>query len=619
MKQEKIYEDLYPLLRRAKFVFFLVAIFFIFLILNFWKVQILDHDEYWKKSEANRMREIALPYQRGLILDRQGIILANNRASFRVSLIRENCEDYDKSCRKIARLLNIEEHVLKERIKKYESQPLFKPIVIKENLTFKEVAMIEARKLELPELILQSEPKRFYPFTSLAAHVIGYLQELSPEDIRRDVYGERRLGELVGKTGMEKQYEDFLVGGHGRLLEVVDSLGRGREEVARREPEKGQDLMITLDFDLQKEAEKLLEGREGAIIAMDPRNGEILALASYPNFDPNRFINRFTSEEWLDIVNSPEFPLENRAIRGLYSPGSVFKLTMALGALDLGIAAEDTTFVCKGETRIYNHPFSCWREEGHGKISFFDAIRDSCNIYFYNLGKEMGIDEIAHYARKVGFGSRTGIDLPGEKEGLVPDPEWKIDARDEPWQLGETISVSIGQSFMLVTPIQISAHTALIANRGIRITPHLFKSLSFNGEKIENGFTSPGNKMVNIETSVFDQVIQGMWEAVNKQGTGWAAIISGFDVCGKTGSTQVISEDKSEEPEEELEAEEEEKEEVKTHSWFTGFAPRENPEIVVTVIVEYGGMGGETAAPLARRLFNSFRKKYDRQEPTQTH
>jgi penicillin-binding protein 2 len=292
---------------------------------------------------------------------------------------------------------------------------------------------------------------------------------------------------------------------------------------------------------------------------------------------------------------------------------------MALGALDLGIAAEDTTFVCKGETRIYNHPFSCWREEGHGKISFFDAIRDSCNIYFYNLGKEMGIDEIAHYARKVGFGSRTGIDLPGEKEGLVPDPEWKIDARDEPWQLGETISVSIGQSFMLVTPIQISAHTALIANRGIRITPHLFKSLSFNGEKIENGFTSPGNKMVNIETSVFDQVIQGMWEAVNKQGTGWAAIISGFDVCGKTGSTQVISEDKSEEPEEELEAEEEEKEEVKTHSWFTGFAPRENPEIVVTVIVEYGGMGGETAAPLARRLFNSFRKKYDRQEPTQTH
>lgn len=618
-KQEKIYEDLFPVLRRAKFIFFIVAIFFIFLILNFWKVQILDHDGYWEKSEANWMREISLPYQRGLISDRQGIILANNRASFRVSLIRENCEDYDKSCRKIARLLNIEEHVLKERIKKYESQPHFKPIVVKENLTFEEVAMIEARKLELPELILQSEPKRFYPFESFAAHVIGYLQELSPEEMRKDVYGERRLGELVGKTGMEKQYETALVGGHGRLIEVVDSLGRGREEVARSEPERGQDLTITLDFDLQKEAEKLLEGREGAIIVMDARDGEILALASYPDFDPNRFINRFTSEEWLDIVNSPEFPLENRAIRGLYSPGSVFKLTIALGALDLGIATEETTFVCKGETRIYNHPFSCWREGGHGEIGFFDAIRDSCNIYFYNLGKEMRIEEIARYARMMGFGSRTGIDLPGEKSGLVPDPQWKIEARDEPWQLGETISVSIGQSFLLVTPIQIAAHTALIANRGIRVTPHLFKSLSLNGKKRENRFNPPGNQVVNIGTSVFEQVIQGMWEAVNKQGTGWAALVSEYDVCGKTGSTQLVSKDKSEEPEEEKEEGEEEEEEVKTHSWFTGFAPRENPEIVVTVIVEYGGMGGETAAPLARRLFNSYRKKYDRQEPTQTH
>ncbi len=418
---------------------------------------------------------------------------------------------------------------------------------------------------------------------------------------------------------MEKQYETSLVGGHGQLIEIVDSLGRGRDEVNRREPQKGQDLTITLDSDLQKEAEKLLEGREGAIIVMDASSGEMLALASYPNFDPNRFINRFTSEEWLDIVNSPEFPLENRAIRGLYSPGSVFKLTMALGALDLGVAAEDTTFVCKGETRIYNHPFSCWREEGHGKIGFFDAIRDSCNIYFYNLGKEMGIDEIARYARMMGFGSRTGIDLPGEKTGLVPDPQWKIQARNEPWQLGETISVSIGQSFMLVTPIQITAHTALIANRGIRVTPHLFKSLSLNGKKNESTFNPPVNQRVNMDMSVFEQVIQGMWEAVNKQGTGWAANVSGFDVCGKTGSTQVISEDKSEEPEAEIEEGEEEEEEVKTHSWFTGFAPRDNPEIVVTVIVEYGGMGGETAAPLARRLFNTYRKKYDRQELTQTH
>ena len=619
MKQEKIYEDLLPVLKRAKLVFFVVAVFFIFLILNFWKVQVLDHEDYWQKSEANRMREIALPYQRGLISDRQGIILANNRGSFRVSLIRENCDDYDKSCRKISRLLGIEESVLKERIRRYESLPLFKPIVIKENLEFEEVAMIEARKLELPELILQSEPKRFYPFKNLAAHVIGYLQELSPEEMKTEIFGGRRLGELVGKTGIEKQYETALVGGHGQLVEVVDSLGRGKEEVLRQEPQKGEDLTLTLDFDLQQEAEKLLEGREGAIIVMDVKTGEILALASYPNFDPNRFINRFTSEEWLDLVNSPEFPLENRAIRGLYSPGSVFKLTVAVGSLDLGIANEETTFVCRGETRIYNHPFSCWREEGHGKIAFLEAIKDSCNIYFYNLGKEMGIDEISRYARMLGFGAATGIDLPGEKSGLVPDPQWKIKARNEPWQKGETISVSIGQSFMLVTPIQVASHTALIANRGGRVTPHLFKSLTENGKERESVFDLPRMQTVNVEPSVFDQVIQGMWEAVNNQGTGWAARVSDFDVCGKTGSTQVISEDKLEERLEKETEEEEEEEEVKTHSWFTGFAPRENPEIAVTVLVEYGGMGGETAAPLARRLFNFYRKKYDRQKPDQTH
>ncbi len=614
MKQEKIYEDLYPVLKRARLVFILVVIFFIFIMLNFWKVQILEHEEYWEKSEANRMREIALPYQRGLVFDREGIILANNTASFRVSLIRENCEDYDKSCRKIAQLLNIKEQILKERIKKYESLPLFRPIVVKENLTFEEVAMIEARKLELPELILQSEPKRFYPFESLAAHVIGYLQELSPEEMKRDVYGERRLGDMVGKTGMEKQYETALVGNPGQLVEVVDSLGRGKEELARREPLKGQDLTTTLDFNLQEEAEKMLEGKEGAIIVMDVRSGEILALASYPNFDPNKFINRFTSEEWLDLVNSPEFPLLNRAIGGLYSPGSVFKLVMALGALDSETITDETTFICRGETTIYNQPFSCWREEGHGKMGFYDAIRHSCNIYFYNVGKEMGIDKISRYARMLGLGAQTGIDLPGEKVGLVPDPQWKIETKKEPWQKGETISVSIGQSFMLVTPIQIAAHTALIANRGIHVTPHLFKSLSAREGVRSRGYTIPSSHTVNIDPSIFEKVIQGMWEAVNEQGTGWAAMISGYDVCGKTGSTQVISEDKSEEAKEKKKVEEgeEEEEEVKTHSWFTGFAPRENPEIVVTVLVEYGGMGGATAAPLARRLFNLFRKKYDR-------
>jgi penicillin-binding protein 2 len=605
MKNNKIYEDLILVQRRSKRIFIIIQVLAIFLLLNFWKIQVLDHEKYWEQSEANRMREIILPSQRGLIEDRGDTILADNKASFKVSIIRENCEDYDKSCRKISRLLKIDENVLRERIKKYESFPMFKPIVVKENLSFDEVAVIESRKLEFPELFLQAEPKRFYPFGNLAAHALGYIQELSGEEIKKGLYQERRLGDLVGKTGVEKVYEDTLVGEDGQALEIVDSMGRRKGEIARRDPQKGKNLILTLDCTLQEKAEKLLAGREGAIVIMDPQTGEILALASYPTFDPNKFIDRFTPEEWLDLVKSPEFPLENRAIRGQYAPGSIFKLVVDLGALDLGLIDEETTFTCKGKVEIYNEPFACWLERGHGEMNLIQGIRNSCNIYHYQVGKMMGIEEISRYARMLGFGAKTGIDLPGEKIGLVPDPQWKREVKKERWQPGETISVSIGQGPLLVTPLQVALYTSIIANRGRKVTPHLLNSQSQIGKR-----TYSESKAVEIEQSTFEKVIKGMWEVVNNGGTGWAANVKGFDICGKTGSTQLVSTEKDEEKKQE-EQEEEEEEETKTHSWFTGFAPRDNPEVVVTVLVEYGGMGGATAAPLARQLFNLYRRKYD--------
>jgi penicillin-binding protein 2 len=607
MKSNRIYEDLFPIIRRANGILFLVKIIFIFLILSFWKVQILDHEKYWQKSEANRIREIALPSQRGLILDRNGKILADNRGSFKVSIIRENCKDLDKSCRRVARLLKIDEGVLKERIKKYESLPLFKPIVVKENLSLEEVIRIEARKLEFPELILQTEPKRFYPFGNLAAHVIGYIQELSPQDIENGLYEKKRLGDLVGRTGVEKEFEPVLAGRDGKLLEVVDSLGRARGEVSKQEPGKGKDLTLTLDFDLQKKAEELLEGKEGAIIVLDPRTGEILALASYPTYDPNRFINRFTSEEWIGIVNSPVFPLENRAIRGLYSPGSVFKLTMALGALDLGLINDRTSFFCSGTIRIYGQTFSCWAKSGHGSMNLYNGIRNSCNIFFYQLGKMMDIEKISYYAEMLGFGKKTGIDLIGEKEGLVPNSVWKEKVKNEPWQPGETISVSIGQGPLLVTPIQIAAQTALIANRGQSIKPYLVKSGSQQKEGSMSQALDSESDRVKIDPSNFEKVIRGMWEGVNNEGTGRAAKVDQFDVCGKTGSTQLMSQEK-------IDKIRELGKEIKTHSWFTGFAPKDHPEVVVTVLVEYGGMGGATAAPIARQLFELYRENNGRQK-----
>jgi penicillin-binding protein 2 len=603
MENNEVYEDLILVQRRSKKIFIFIQVLTVFLLLNFWKIQVLDHKKYWEKSEANRTRKIVLLAQRGLIKDRGGTILADNKASFKVSIIRENCEDYDKSCRKISRLLMIEEDVLKERIKRYESFPVFKPIVIKENLSFEEVAVIEARKLEFPELFLQAEPKRFYPFGNLAAHALGYIQELSGEEIKNGLYKQRRLGDLIGKTGVEKVYESTLVGTDGESLEIVDSMGRSKGEIAKREPEKGQNIILTLDYALQEKAEEVLEGREGAVVVMDPQTGEILALASYPTFDPNKFIDRFTPEEWLDLINSSEFPLENRTVRGQYAPGSIFKLVIDLGALELGLVDEETVFTCKGEIEIYNEPFKCWIEKGHGEMNLIQGIRNSCNIYHYQVAKKMGIDEISRYAKMLGFGARTGIDLPGEKAGLVPNPQWKREVRKKRWQAGETISVGIGQGPLMVTPLQVALYTSIIANRGRKVTPHLLNSQSLAGKRL---FSE--KDAVDIELSTFETVIQGMWEVVNKGGTGWAANVKGFDICGKTGSTQLISTEKDKEKKVE---EEEEEEEAKTHSWFTGFAPRDNPKIVVTVIIEYGGMGGATAAPIARKLFNSYRRKYD--------
>lgn len=598
-EKEKIYEDLTLIESRAKIIFFLIAILILLLVFYYWKVQILDHKKYWALSEANRIRESVIPAPRGLITDRNGVIIADNAASFKASLIRENTQDSERSIRDIGRLLEIEGEVLKERIKKYESWPSFRPVVVKDNLGMEEVTKISSRKLELPELRVETEPKRFYPFGNLAAHVLGYMQEVSSEEMKENLYKGKSMGDLVGRTGVEKQYESSLVGKDGQLSEVIDNMGRSRGELERVDPKPGQDIELTLDFELQQKASTLLEGREGAIVILDPWNGEILALASYPTYDPNKFVTRFTPEEWMELVSRPDHPLENRAIRGLYAPGSIFKVTMALGALSAGVISADTVFFCGGTTLIYGRPFSCWFAGGHGGLSLGDGLRHSCNIYFYNIGRRMGIERIAEYAEALGFGKKTGIDLPGEKEGLVPSPAWSQKVRKTEWYPGETISVSIGQGPLLVTPVQIAVHTGLVAGRGKMPMPHLIRrlALSQGREKILSSDLSSGQ---NIKSSAYEQVIRGMWRSVNDGGTGRAARIEEFDVCGKTGSTQTISRERAEKL----------KAEIKTHSWFTGFAPRDNPRVVVTILVEYGGMGGATAAPLARELFELYKKKY---------
>ncbi|OGD26651.1 MAG: penicillin-binding protein 2 [Candidatus Aminicenantes bacterium RBG_13_63_10] len=601
MADNLIYEDLSPVRRRALKWVFVVEILFVLIAFYYWKIQILDHQAFWKLAEKNRIREVVLTAPRGLITDRKGVILAKNVGSFTASLIPENTPDLEESFAAISRLLDIPQEELRRRAERYGRQPAFKPLPVKENLTLEEVSRIDARQLEFPELVIVAEPKRYYSFGTRASHLLGYLQEISGTELKRPALQDRRLGELIGKMGLEAEYESFLVGRNGRLVEVVDNHGRRQGELERQEPQTCPPLTLHLDFDLQKKAEDLLEGREGAVVVLDLKTGGVLALASYPTFDPNKFINRFTPEEWRSLALSPDFPLENRAIRGVYAPGSLFKLTIGLVALNTGLVDERTTFFCGGTIIIYGEPFNCWAAGGHGSQNLTEAIRNSCNVYFYNLGKRLSIEDIARHAKLYGFGRRTGIDLPGEKEGLVPTPEWKKKNRNAPWFPGETISVSIGQGPLLVTPLQVAAHAAFIARRGQGLVPHLLLSAG----SLQRNFDPEGGADVLLRTDIkrtsFDKIINGMWESVNREGTGRAAKVEGYNVCGKTGSTQTVSAQRADRLARRYK-------DIKTHSWFTGFAPRDDPEVAVTVLVEFGGMGGATAAPLARELFALYRQ-----------
>ncbi len=603
MPEDRIYEDLSLVRRRANTVFWTIAALALVTLFDYWKVQILEHRKYAELAESNRTRMRVLAAPRGLIRDRNNEILADNQASFKVSLIRENVKDAAASYAAVSRLLGIDEPTLRARVDLHKDLQLFEPIVIADGLTTVQVAPIESRRLEFPELVVESEPQRVYPKGTLAAHVLGYLQEQTPEELRARPDRKYRVGEMVGKTGVERQYDDSLRGEDGNIYEVVDSLGRVRGEKARQFPVQGHDLVLTIDSELQAIAEAALEGREGVVVVLDAKSGGVLALASYPTYDPNRFITRFTPAEWLTLMTDPLSPLENRAIRGLYAPGSIFKLVMSLGGLGFGFLTEGTTVYCSGSIQIYGSVRHCWFAPGHGPMDLANAIKNSCNIYFYTLGRRMGIDMIALAASRLGLGRKTGIDLEGEKEGLVPSSEWKMKALKTPWFPGETISVAIGQGQLQVTPLQIATMTALIARRGKPLRPHLLNSDSA-GSAPEIGSPAPGEPPLFNEAA-YEGVIAGMWKSTNDGGTSQAARVADFDVCGKTGSTQTMSRESAEKMARAGHA-------TKTHSWFSGFAPRTDSRIVVTVLVEFGGGGGATAAPVAGRIFEAFKRRLDR-------
>ena len=578
-------------------------------LLAFWYLQVVKVDYYRRLSDSNRLRRVTLMPLRGIVTDAEHRVLANNRIAFNIRLDREKVPDLKAFLPELSRILATSEETLRERLARARGRPAFEPVILKEDVDLAEAAYIESRRLELPMLSVEVESRRHYLYGPLAAHVLGYVGEATDEQVRNDPTGRYDLGDIVGRAGLEREYDADLKGVKGWKHVVVNSLGREIQEIEEgRRPTPGHALRLTLDLDLQKVLEEAFADEAGSAVFLDPNSGAVLAMISRPAFDPNVFARRFSQDTWDSLVNDSHHPLQNRATLSKFAPGSVFKIVMSIAALEEGIAGPDRSDVCTGSWRFGDHVYQCWavRKGGHGFLRMRQAIIQSCNIYFYHLGNDMGIEPIARWAHAFGFGRPTGIDLPGEEGGTVPDPEWKKASvpRDPVWHPGETISVSIGQGALEVTPVQMAVFAATIATGGLVYRPHLILSREAREGVEEEARDDYLARRIDLKPRTVAFIKDAMWGVVNDAGTGVRAALPGRDVCGKTGTAQVYRASRD------IDADRLPKDK-RDHAWFIGFAPKDHPQIAWAVFIQNGGHGGTTAAPVARAVLERFFEKQD--------
>ena len=575
----------------------------------FWYLQVVKVDYYKRLSDNNRLRRVTLMPLRGVIADDEHRVLANNRIAFNIRLDREKVTDMKAFFPRLAEILGIPEKTLNERLARYRGRPAFEPVILKEDVDLAEAAYIESRRLELPMLSVEVESRRNYLYGPLAAHALGYVGEVSEDQIKNDPSGEFELGEIVGKAGVEKVYDEELKGVKGWKQVVVNSLGREIQEVEEgRKPNPGRAMRLSIDLDLQRALEEAYGDEAGSAVFLDPSSGAVMAMISRPAYDPNVFAHRFSQDTWGGLVNDPRHPLQDRVSLSKFAPGSVFKIVMSIAALEENVATPARGDHCTGSWRFGDKVFQCWavRKGGHGYLTMREAIIQSCNIYFYHLGNDMGIDRISKWAHLLGFGEPTGLDLPHEEAGTVPDPEWKrrVMPRDPIWHPGETISVSIGQGAVEVTPIQMATFAAAIGNGGTLYRPHLLLSHEVREGVEEVERQDYVVRRVAMHPRTLEVIKDAMWGVVNEDGTGGRAKIAGRDICAKTGTAQVFRASR------EVDADKLPKEK-RDHAWFVGFAPKDDPKIAWAVFVQNGGHGGTTAAPIAKAVLERFFQKLD--------
>jgi len=572
------------------------------LLLGFWRLQIVHAGHYRELAENNRRRNIVVRSPRGLMTDRNGLLLAANRPAFNVAIVREELEDREATLAWLAEVLGESAEKLDERLNERRGTPIFQPVVIAGDVDRAIVPAIEARSREFPGVLIQPEHKRYYPKGLVAAHALGYVGEISREQLDAWDADRYRMGDIVGKLGLERVHNDSLSGRAGEEQLFVNSAGRTVQVLNQKAPEPGNTLTLTLDLALQQQAEALLEGKKGAIVVIDVNTGGVLALASAPAFDPNMFAGRFSSSDWDALTSDPAKPMQNRALQSAYPPGSIFKLMMAVAGLENGVITPETTTYCRGGGTYFGQWRACHLAGGHGNVNLREAIRRSCNVYFYDIGEKLGRDarnKILDVAQRYGLGARSGIDLLNEGRGLLPTDEWVAESSaDGRWYPGETIGLAIGQGPITTTPLQL-AHMAAILATGVNITPHLVYSEQESTAAAT--LTTPLVPRRSVQLSDYHRevILDGMWAVVNENGSGWRARNPGIAIGGKTGSAQVVS----------LAAagpEEDRPEQFRNHAWFVGIAPTDNPQVAISVLVEHGQSGGAAAAPLAGQVLKAY-------------
>ena len=564
------------------------------LVVRLWQLQVRDGVYYRNLSHDNRTRSVVLHPVRGFIYDRNGILLANSVPSFNLYVELGDVPDREALIGKLVELLSLDRS---ELTKTMETHSGGTPIRLKKGVSLKEAAIVESHRLDLPGVVIRPEFQRNNPEGAYAAHVLGYVGIASEEQLTREAFQGLPAGSVIGQYGVERIYERTLRGRAGQKLIEVDALGHEKRMISVEKPHVGNDVYLTIDFRLQKLAEDLLGEEAGAIVALDPQTGDILALASRPSFDPNALSRGLRADVWNTILQDERHPLTNRAIQGQYPPGSTFKIIMAAAALDTNAIEPTETLRCEGRFRFGRRTFRDWKKYGHGAVDLRKAIAESCDVYFYRLGDRMGVDTIAIYARRFGLGERTGIDLPAERTGLIPSSEWKQRTRGEPWYPGETISVAIGQGYVTVTPLQMAKVIGMIGNNGTVFQPHVLRGVrGRRGEWIDEW--SPTQAVPLTLPAHQLEAIQSALAAVVTEGTARGARSSVVPLAGKTGTAQVVSL--------RSESREETPKRFRDHAWFVAYAPFEHPSIAVAVLVEHMGHGGSAAAPLVKELIEAY-------------